>query len=59
VRVRDAGTTPVRINGSPTGPINGVSLNHIVMPGTTTGATSLAAMKITGDTNHGPVTITP
>ncbi|WP_329060161.1 glycosyl hydrolase family 28 protein [Amycolatopsis sp. NBC_01480] len=59
VRVRDAGTTPARINGSPTGPINGVSLNHIVMPGTTTGATSLAAMKITGDTNHGPVTITP
>jgi hypothetical protein len=59
VLVRNAGTSPARINGQPDIPITGVTLSHIVMPGATEGATTLADMKITNTSDLGPVTITP
>ncbi|MFK4106841.1 glycosyl hydrolase family 28 protein [Streptomyces sp. NPDC019531] len=58
VRVRDAGTTPARINGQPGAPITGVTLDRVYMPGSSTPATSLGAMNITNLSDYGPVTIT-
>jgi hypothetical protein len=59
VKVRDAGTTAARINGQPGAPITGVSLTDIVMPTSTTAATTLAQMNLTNLSDYGPVTITP
>ncbi|MEV6010808.1 glycosyl hydrolase family 28 protein [Streptomyces sp. NPDC051976] len=57
VRVRNAGTTAARINGLPGAPISGVTLSHIVMPGSTTGATTLGQMNLTNLSDNGPITI--
>lgn len=59
VRVRNAGTTPARINGQPDAPITGVRISSVVMPGTSAPATTLAQLKITNVSDAGPVTITP
>ncbi|MCX4403519.1 glycosyl hydrolase family 28 protein [Streptomyces sp. NBC_01764] len=59
VKVRDAGTTAARINGQPGAPIIGVSLTDIVMPTSTSAATTLAQMNLTNLSDYGPVTITP
>ncbi|WP_113702077.1 glycosyl hydrolase family 28 protein [Nonomuraea lactucae] len=59
VRVRDAGTTPARINGQPGAPITGVRLDTIVMPGATAPATTLQQMNLSNLSHHGPITITP
>jgi polygalacturonase len=58
VLVRNAGTTAARINGQPGALISGVTLSHIVMPGSASPATTLAQMKITNVSNNGPITIT-
>ena len=58
VRVRDAGTTAARINGLPGAPITGVTLSHIVMPGSSSPATTLGQMNLTNLSDNGPVTIT-
>ncbi|MGI5290525.1 glycosyl hydrolase family 28 protein [Nonomuraea polychroma] len=57
VRVRNAGTTPARINGLPGAPITGVTLDRVVMPGSTSPATTLQQMNLTNLSNHGPITI--
>ncbi|MCX4903530.1 glycosyl hydrolase family 28 protein [Streptomyces sp. NBC_00878] len=59
VKVRDAGITPARINGLPGAPITGVALKNIVMPGSTTPATTLDQAKITNLSNNSNVTIAP
>jgi polygalacturonase len=59
VRVRDAGTTAARVNGQPGALISGVTLSHIVMPGSTSSATTLAQMNLTDLSDNGPITITP
>ncbi len=59
VRVRNAGTTAARVNGQPGAPISGVALSHIVMPGTTTGATTLGQANLTNLSDYGSLTITP
>ncbi|MFG2783921.1 hypothetical protein ACGFY7_39575 [Streptomyces prunicolor] len=59
VRVRNAGVTAARINGLPGAPISGVSLSHIVMPGSTTGATTLSQVNLTNLSDYGSLTITP
>ncbi|MGW5157988.1 glycosyl hydrolase family 28 protein [Nonomuraea wenchangensis] len=57
-RIRNAGTTPGRINGQPGAPITGVTLDRVHMPGSSTSATSLSQMNITNLSDYGPVTIT-
>ncbi|WP_427918247.1 hypothetical protein [Streptomyces sp. cg40] len=59
VRVRNAGTTAARINGLPGAPISDISLSHIVMPGTTTGATPPTQLNLTDLSDHDGLTITP
>ena len=59
VRVRNAGTTAARVNGQPGAPISGVALSHIVMPGSTTGATTLSQVNLTNLSDYGSLTITP
>ena len=59
IRVRNAGTTPARINGQPEAPITGVSLSNVVMPGSSAPATTLEDMRITNTSNVGPVTVNP
>ncbi|MBK3565070.1 MULTISPECIES: glycosyl hydrolase family 28 protein [unclassified Streptomyces] len=59
VRVRNAGTTAARINGLPGAPISGITLSHIVMPGTTTGATTPAQLNLTDLSDYDGLTITP
>jgi len=59
VKVRNAGVTPARINGQPGAPISGVALSHIVMPGSTTPATTLSQLNLTNLSDHGTITLTP
>jgi hypothetical protein len=59
VRVRNAGTTPARINGQPDALITGVTLRTVRMPGSSAPATTLAQMNITNTSNLGPVTVAP
>ncbi|MGX9885567.1 glycosyl hydrolase family 28 protein [Streptomyces sp. NPDC002276] len=59
VRVRDAGTTAARVNGLPGAPISDVTLSHIVMPGTTTGATTPTQLNLTNLSDYDGLTITP
>ncbi|MFJ2200970.1 glycosyl hydrolase family 28 protein [Streptomyces violaceusniger] len=59
VKVRNAGTTAARINGRPGAPITGVTLRNIVMPASTTAATTPAQMNLTNLSDYGPITITP
>ncbi|WP_262062772.1 glycosyl hydrolase family 28 protein [Streptomyces sp. STR69] len=59
VRVRNAGTTAARINGLPGAPISGITLSHIVMPGTTTGATTPSQLNLTNLSDYDGLTITP
>ncbi|WP_327002729.1 glycosyl hydrolase family 28 protein [Dactylosporangium sp. NBC_01737] len=56
-RIRNAGTTPGRINGQPGAPITGVTLDRVYMPGSSSPATSLNQMNITNLSDYGPVTI--
>ncbi|WP_405064441.1 glycosyl hydrolase family 28 protein [Kribbella sp. NBC_01505] len=58
VRVRDAGTTAARINGLPGAQITGVQLHRVLMPGSSSYATTLAQMRITNVSENGPITIT-
>jgi hypothetical protein len=59
VNVRAIGNTPARLNGESGSPINNVTLENILMPGSSSYATTLVQMNITGDSYHGPVTIVP
>ncbi|WP_238431960.1 glycosyl hydrolase family 28 protein [Streptomyces cavernae] len=59
IRVRNAGTTPARINGQPGALINNVTLHNIVMPGRTTPATTLAQMNLTNLSHYDTLTIQP
>ncbi|MEV0738126.1 glycosyl hydrolase family 28 protein [Streptomyces sp. NPDC050549] len=59
VRVRDAGVTAARINGQPGAPISDITLSRIVMPGTTTGATTPSQLNRTDLSDYGGLTITP
>lgn len=59
VKVRDAGTTAARVNGQPGALISGVALSNIVMPGSTSPATTLAQVKLTNSSNNGSITIAP
>jgi Glycosyl hydrolases family 28 len=59
VKVRNAGTTAVRINGQPGAAISGVTLSGIVMPGKAIPATSLAETNLTNLSNYGEITIEP
>ena len=59
VRVRDAGTTAARINGLPGAPISDITLSHIEMPGTTTGATTPTQLNLTSLSDYDGLTITP
>ncbi|SEE85448.1 Glycosyl hydrolases family 28 [Streptomyces sp. 3213] len=58
VRVRDAGTTAARINGLPGAPISDITVSHIVMPGTTTGATTPTQLNLTSLSDYDGLTIT-
>lgn len=59
VRVRNAGTTPARINGQPGAPISDVDLIRITMPGSSSTATTLAQMGITNVSDAVNITVTP
>ncbi|MFE2428170.1 glycosyl hydrolase family 28 protein [Streptomyces sp. NPDC059373] len=58
VRVRNAGTTAARINGLPGAPISGVTLSNVVMPGSTSAATTLGQLNLTNLSDYGAITIT-
>ncbi|MBO3662240.1 glycosyl hydrolase family 28 protein [Microbacterium stercoris] len=57
IRVRDAGTTPARINGVPGAPITDVRFEAIRMPGSTTTAADLAEMRVTNVSDAGNIQI--
>lgn len=57
IRVRNAGTTPARVNGQPGAPITGVELVRILMPGSSSYATTLAQLNLTNLSDNGPITI--
>jgi hypothetical protein len=57
IRVRNAGTTAARINGQPGAQITGVELVRILMPGSSTYATTLAQLNLTNLSENGPITI--
>lgn len=59
VKVRNAGITAARVNGLPGAPITGVALKNIVMPGSTTPATTLSQVNLTNLSDYGSLTITP
>ncbi|MEU3516862.1 glycosyl hydrolase family 28 protein [Streptomyces sp. NPDC006654] len=57
IRVRDAGTTPARVNGQPGAPVVGLSLDRVYMPGASAPATTLSQMRLTNLSHHGPIAI--
>ena len=59
IKVRNAGTTPARINGQPGALIDGVVLHDVQMPGSSAPATTLAQMNLTNLSDHGSIIIQP
>ncbi|NEA34743.1 glycosyl hydrolase family 28 protein [Streptomyces sp. SID13031] len=60
ITVRDRGTTTAVLQGfSAAANFDTVRFNHVMMPGATSGATSLAALNITNPSNYSNVTFTP
>ncbi|MFJ2261554.1 glycosyl hydrolase family 28 protein [Streptomyces sp. NPDC087844] len=59
IRIRNAGTTPARINGQPGAPVGNVALRNVVMPGSSASATTLAQVNLTNLSDYDTLTIQP